>query len=164
MPNLFKSAHLVFVASLLVGISGSTRADASEPLAPAMDPVAEVASTQCVTLTDGVLDLRVTADASDVWSIDGNLSVGGSTGEVTLQVASSSPALTVRVWFQKLSDTAKIIDEKGVQTMLVPTSTRSAVEATVSENLFTLFAAEATTINPGATNKAVIKRVTTCPT
>jgi hypothetical protein len=179
MPSLFKSAHLVFIASLLVGLSGSTRADASEPLAPATDPVVEAASSgpiRCVTLADGVLDLRVTADVSDVWSLDANASVGGSDGNVTLYVVSASPidTLTVKVLFLKLSDSAKITNSNGVETTLTPISTRDPVQRTVAlaeEQSFTLLAT-ATTSTPavtapgpiGATNKAVIKRVKTCPT
>jgi hypothetical protein len=178
MLSLLQSAPLVFVASLLVGFSGVARADEAEPPSPAVesssDELASSPSVRCVTLADGVVDLKVLADVRDVWSIDANASVGGSEGNVTLYVVSSGPTLALSVGFEKLTDKATITDPQGGTTTLAPTSTRDAVKATVEvapgQALSILAIAVSTTpaVNApkpvGATNKVVIKRVTICPT
>jgi hypothetical protein len=155
MLSLFQSAYLVF-ASLLV-----------DPAPPT--------SVRCVSLADGVLDLRVMADVIDVWSLDANASVGGSKGEVTLYVVSSAPTLTISVLFAKLGDKATITDAQGGVTTLTPATMRDAVTATVPLAVgkpiefvaVSNGSTPASVPNPkpvGASNKAVIKPVTTCPT
>jgi hypothetical protein len=180
MLSLLQSAPLVFVASLLVGFSDNARAENPEPLVPAVDTNGgQLESSEpvvrCVTLADGVLDLRIMADVSDIWSIDANASVGGAASAPTLYVVSSGSTLSLSVRFDKLSDQIKIPNGQGGGTTLAPTSTRDAVKATVALSegqslTIDAFAADSTQAldNPtkpvGATNKAVIKRVTICPT
>lgn len=196
MLSLLASAHLVLITSLLVGSSGIAQASASEPLvaASASTASASTASTstvsastsddparpsaRCISLTDGVLDLRILANVTDVWSLDANASIGGSKGEVTLYVVSGSPTLTVSLQFDKLSDKTVITDADGKVTTQIPITTRDAVSTTVSiaegKTLEILAlgrdGAAAAAMIPGdpkpvgASNKAVIKPVTTCPT
>jgi hypothetical protein len=186
MLSLIKSACLVFVTASLVGISGNVQADDSEPLAAAdaQEDVGEdlrpSGPVRCVNLTDGVLDLRILANASDVWSTDANVSIGGSEGEATLYVVSSGTTLTVSVLFLELSDQATITDALGVVRKLKPITTANPVVTTISVapdkpiDLAVLGsgggASTAMAMIPpkdppvGASNRAVIKPVITCPT
>jgi hypothetical protein len=190
MLSLLASAHLVLITSLLVGSSGIAQASASEHLVTASASTASAStasastsddsarpSARCIPLTDGVLDLRILANVTDVWSLDANASIGGSKGEVTLYVVSGSPTLTVSLQFDKLSDKTIITDADGKVTTLIPITTRDAVSTTASiaegktlEILALGRDGAAAAMIPGdpkpvgASNKAVIKPVTTCPT
>lgn len=169
MRRSIQSAHLVFIASLLVGVSAGARAAEPEPVEAAMSD-----TVLCVEIPDGKLDLRVLANVSDIWSYDGNTSIGNSQGEVTLYVVTSK-SLVISARFDELTDKAKVVDSNGGEAWLVPATTRdpvSTVVPVVTGGSITFSAlsggtAQLAMIPPkpvGNSNKAVIKPVSTCPT
>ncbi len=166
MRSSMKIAHFSLVISLLVGISAGAQA---KP--PELTEETLVAPVPCVSLADGVLDLRVLGDVSDIVSLEASGSIGNSQGEVTLYVATKLSALPVSVSFDKQTDKAKILDASGNQTWLVPTSAGEAVMVTIPLGVGKSFEVTALSSSagkddpymPGRSNRAVIKQVTSCP-
>jgi hypothetical protein len=170
MRSSLQSTTFVFVTSLLVGISGGARAE--EPVAEP-GPSVEAAMTEpasCVSLADNVLDFRVFADASDVWSFDANTGMG-SRDLWTLYVLTDKPTITISTRFDKLADRMSIVDVTGEEQWLVPVNTRDFVKTDVALTsagvvLSAVPSAAAAFVAPkpvGYSKKVVIKPVTTCP-
>jgi hypothetical protein len=176
---MFRNLHAIplMLASLLALSSGNP-ASASELDSNPIGDARMTGSTPCVSLSGNTLDLRVLAAGSDIISTDANVAIGNGDGEVTLLVALGSQTgdRPVSVVFESPSDALGFQDSQNA-TLLSPNSSLAPVfgsfpfalgrDVTVTsyspesngQHAFTM----ADPPDLGASNKAVLRPVSTCP-
>lgn len=168
MTNMTKASQVAIVVALLA-LSGGARAESTQSSDADAD-AAMAAPVPCVSLVSNTLDLRILADASDIWAADAHASIVGSRDEVTLLVAVSSGKVPMSFSFETVDESVSILDARGNQLDLAPSSSLSPVSAMftlVDDEPFSVIAtskpSDVSPTKPPGSNKAVLKPVSTCP-
>jgi hypothetical protein len=177
--STFEKFSPILTIAAMLATASSAPARASELDSNPVVEARMTGSTPCVSLVGNTLDLRVLAGGSDIVSLDAGVAIGNGGGEVTLYVAlgSQTGERPVSVTFESASDVVGIGDSQNSAT-LIPNSSLQPVVGSFPfvagrDVEVIVYSPESngqhanTMADPppdlGASNKAVLRPVSTCP-